>query len=107
MPLLRPSASLPPAWPPPAWPPPTQPRPNSVPATAHRTQAAAKARLSRSDIVIAAILFSGLALILALAAAVMVQPSLITTFAAAWLPLVVIGFTSTVGGLWWLWRLPR
>lgn len=106
MPLLPPSASLPPAWPPPAWPPPTQPRPNAVPAAAPRTQATT-ARLSRSDIVIAAILFSGLALILALAAAVMVQPSLITTFAAAWLPLVVIGFASTVGGLWWLWRLPR
>lgn len=102
MPLLRPSTSLPPAWPPPA-----QARPNSVPAAAQRPQAAAKAHLSRSDIVIAAFLFSGLALILTLAAAVMVQPSLITTFAAAWLPLVVIGFASTVGGLWWLWRLPR
>ncbi len=63
--------------------------------------------LSRSEIVVAGVIFSGLVFVLGLAAAVLVQPSLVTAFTGFWPLLAAIGFLSTLGGFWWLWWRAR
>ncbi len=63
--------------------------------------------LSRGEIAIAAIIFSGLIVVLGLAFAVLVQPSLVTTFTGLWPLFAAIGFLSTLGGFWWLWWRDR
>jgi hypothetical protein len=63
--------------------------------------------LSRSEIVVAALIFSGLVFVLGLAFAVLVQPSLVTTFTGLWPLFAAIGFLSTLGGFWWLWWRDR
>ncbi len=63
--------------------------------------------LSRTDLLVGLALFAGLIFVLGLAAAVLVKPSLIDSFVGFWPLLLTIGFASTAGGLWWLWRRPR
>ena len=63
--------------------------------------------LSRTEIIIAGLIFSGLIIVLSLAFAVLVQPRLVTTFSGAWPALAAIGFFSTLGGFWWLWWRDR
>ena len=52
-------------------------------------------------------IFSGLAVVLGIAAAVMVRPAIVDDFHPFWPALAGIGFCSTVGGFWWLWWRPR
>lgn len=63
--------------------------------------------LSRREQIVAGAIFSGLAVVLTIAGAVMVDPSLIDDFNPFWPALMGIGFLSTVGGFWWLWWRPR
>ena len=63
--------------------------------------------LSRRDRGIGYAIFSGLLFALAVAAAVLIHPPLIVEV-RRFLPLLAtIGFASTAGGYWWLWRRPR
>lgn len=63
--------------------------------------------LSRRDRWIGYAIFSGLLFALAVAAAVLIHPPLIVEL-RRFLPLLAtIGFASTAGGYWWLWRRPR
>ena len=63
--------------------------------------------LTRFERLTAGAIFSGLAVVLVLAAAVMVDPRLVDDFNPYWPALAAIGFLSTVGGFWWLWWRPR
>lgn len=63
--------------------------------------------LTRVERITAAVIFSGLVVVLGLGAAVMVRPSLVDDFNPYWPLLAAIGFLSTVGGFWWLWWRPR
>ena len=51
--------------------------------------------------------FAGLMTTLGVAAAVLVQPSLVDDLAPYWPPLALLGLISTLGGFWWLWWRPR
>ena len=62
---------------------------------------------TRFERLTAGLIFAGLITVLSLAAAVMVQPSLIDDFNPYWPALAALGFCSTVGGFWWLWWRPR
>ena len=68
---------------------------------------ASRRALSRREQLAAGAIFSGLAVVLAVAAAVMIDPSLIDDFNPYWPGLAAIGFLSTVGGSWWLWWRPQ
>ena len=61
----------------------------------------------RRELVTTALIFSGLVVVLGLAAAVMVQPSLAADFDPYWPALAGLGLLSTVAGSWWLWWRPR
>ncbi|MEE9278091.1 MAG: hypothetical protein V3V06_06730 [Dehalococcoidia bacterium] len=64
-------------------------------------------RLSRLELAAGIALFSGLVVVLGLAAAVLVKPDLVYDFGRVWPLLAAVGFASTVGGFWWLWWRPR
>ena len=83
-------------------PPPLLPNdaPRAAPSTTHRVPA-------RWELVAAALIFSGLVVVLGLASAVMVQPSLAADFNPYWPALAGLGLLSTVAGSWWLWWRPR
>ena len=95
-------SSVPP--PPPSFVPPP---PLLDPADEPLLAAESRAPRSRFECVTAAVIFSGLAVVLVLAAAVMVDPTLVDDFDPYWPFLAAIGFLSTVGGFWWLWWRPR
>ena len=68
------------------------------------------------EVVAAALIFSGLVVVLGLASAVLVQPSLAQDFNPYWPALAGLGLLyeglfinviSTVAGSWWLWWRPR
>jgi hypothetical protein len=84
--------------------PPPPPRsagaPGAAPPLARRVAA-------RWDVVVAAVIFSGLIVVLGLAAAVMVQPSLAGDLHSYWPAIAALGLISTVAGSWWLWWRPR
>lgn len=79
-------------------PPPLRPdaAPGSAPPLARRVMA-------RWDVVVAALMFSGLAVVLVLASAVMVRPSLAGDLHPWWPAIAGLGLLSTVAGFWWLW----
>ena len=63
--------------------------------------------LSRRDRWIGYVILSGLLFALAVAAAILIHPTLIVEL-RRFLPLLAtIGLASTVGGYWWLWWRPR
>ena len=62
---------------------------------------------TRWDLAVAALIFSGLAVVLVLASAVMVRPSLAGDLHPWWPALAGLGLLSTVAGFWWLWWRPR
>ena len=68
------------------------PRTDSTPQTAGRREG-----------VLGALFFVGLVATLAVAAAVLVRPSLVDDLAPYWPPLALLGLISTLGGFWWLW----
>ena len=80
--------------------PPPPPRPDDAPSTMPRASA-------RWELVTTALIFSGLVVVLGLASAVMVQPSLAADFNPYWPALAGLGLLSTVAGSWWLWWRPR
>ncbi len=83
-------------------PPPLRPddAPRAAPSTARRAA-------MRRELVTTALIFSGLVVVLGLASAVMVQPSLAQDFNPYWPALAGLGLLSTVAGSWWLWWRPR
>ena len=72
----------------------------TCPHTSPRTRA-------RWEVAVAALMFSGLAVVLVLASAVMVRPSLAGDLHPWWPALAGLGLLSTVAGFWWLWWRPR
>ena len=58
-------------------------------------------------VLVAALLFSGLAVALAAAAAVMVQPALLADLRPYWPPIAIASLISTAAGLYWLYWRPR
>ncbi len=79
--------------------PPPPPRPDDAPRAAPST--------ARWEVVTTALIFSGLVVVLGLASAVMVQPSLAQDFNPYWPALAGLGLLSTMAGSWWLWWRPR
>ena len=79
--------------------PPPPPRPDDAPRAAPST--------ARWEVVTTALIFAGLVVVLGLASAVMVQPSLAQDFTPHWPALAGLGLLSTVAGSWWLWWRPR
>ncbi|PZC42105.1 MAG: hypothetical protein DK306_002389, partial [Chloroflexi bacterium] len=102
-PILRimPGPSLPP---PPGL---FRPSPQAAPAPLPSSRPTPSPPLTRFELLTAGLIFTGLITVLALAAAVMVQPSLVDHFNPYWPVLAALGFGSTVGGFWWLWWRPR
>ncbi len=81
-------------------PPPIDDSPGAARAEPPRTPA-------RWEVVTAALSFAGLVVVLGLAAAVLVQPSLAAGFNPYWPAIAGLGLLSTVAGSWWLWWRPR
>ena len=84
--------------------PPPPPRPDGAPESAPPL---ARRVAARWDLFVAALIFSGLAVVLVLASAVMVRPSLAGDLHPWWPALAGLGLLSTVAGFWWLWWRPR
>jgi len=80
---------------------------SDLPARSERRAVESQEPLSQWERLIVGAIFSGLALVLVLAAAVMVDPYLVDDFNPYWPVLAGIGFLSTLGGFWWLWWRPR
>jgi hypothetical protein len=63
--------------------------------------------LTRRDLLLGAVILSGLVFVVGLGFAVIVAPPLIDTL-RAYIPLLaVVGLTSTLGGFWYLYWRPR
>lgn len=72
------------------------PRNSSAPQTNGRTKG-----------VLGTLFFAGLVAALAVAAAVLVRPSLVDDLAPYWPPLALLCLIATLGGFSWLWWRPR
>ena len=63
--------------------------------------------LTRAERLVGLTFLAGLLGPLALAAAVLVQPSLVLELDSYLPPVALLGLLATIGGCWWLWWRPR